>query len=176
MKKFFLLYIIMLSFNLCFSYTLSEVNEGLTINVIIIKKIKPLTFYEKGYKYFSAKIELANTTDSVISLWIMSCSWEDNFFPYNNAFRIMGSECDYNAPKLIHINPGDKIIYNGIFYINDTVKDIYKMKYKIGFVKVKEKECEFCYLHKIILDKRNKNEDIIWSNEFRLKKGCGKRR
>jgi hypothetical protein len=45
-------------------------------------------------------------------IWLMSCSWEDNFLVNNNYIFIAGHDCTKNIPTIIEIKPRETKLYN----------------------------------------------------------------
>lgn len=70
-------------------------------------------------KYFNISLEIKNTSNRIIKIWLMTCSWEDDFIVNNNYIFIQGHECDKNFPKLIEFKPGESKVYT-----NTLIKSI----------------------------------------------------
>ena len=62
-------------------------------------------------KYFDISLEIKNTSDKTIKIWLMTCSWEDNFIVNNNYIFIRGHECARNFPTLVEFKPGESKVY-----------------------------------------------------------------
>ena len=62
-------------------------------------------------KYFDISLTIKNTSDKTIKIWLMTCSWEDNFIVNNNYIYIRGHECDSNFPALVEFKPGESKTY-----------------------------------------------------------------
>ncbi len=62
-------------------------------------------------KYFDLSLTIKNTSDKTIKIWLMTCSWEDNFIVNNNYIYIRGHECDSNFPTLVEFKPGESKRY-----------------------------------------------------------------
>lgn len=62
-------------------------------------------------KHFDISLTIKNTSDKTIKIWLMTCSWEDNFIVNNNYIYIRGHECDSNFPTLVEFKPGESKIY-----------------------------------------------------------------
>jgi hypothetical protein len=62
-------------------------------------------------KYFDFSLEIKNTSNDTIQIWLMTCSWENNFIVNNNYMTILGNECDSNFPTVIEFKPGESKVY-----------------------------------------------------------------
>ena len=56
---------------------------------------------------YSVEIELKNESKRPIFLWLMICSWEENFLINNDYIRYIGQGCDKNYPELVEISSGN---------------------------------------------------------------------
>ncbi|WP_153800811.1 hypothetical protein [Foetidibacter luteolus] len=63
-------------------------------------------------KRFDIDLTIKNTATNSIFIWLMSCSWEDNFLVNNNYIFIAGHDCDKNIPTIVEIKPGESRRYN----------------------------------------------------------------
>ncbi|MBD8081885.1 hypothetical protein [Chryseobacterium caseinilyticum] len=63
--------------------------------------------------YYDIKIEIENTGQSDIYVWLMTCSWHDNFRINNNYIYFYHWGCDSNFPGRKKIAPKSKITLNG---------------------------------------------------------------
>jgi hypothetical protein len=62
-------------------------------------------------KQYDIKVEIKNNSEKSVFIWLMSCSWEDNFEINNNYISLKGHSCDKNIPHLIEIKKGESKIY-----------------------------------------------------------------
>lgn len=62
-------------------------------------------------KEFDITLTLTNTSDTIISISLMTCSWEDNFIINNDYISFWGQECDSNFPTLVEFKPGETKVY-----------------------------------------------------------------
>jgi hypothetical protein len=62
-------------------------------------------------KYYDISLEVRNNSNKAVSVWLMRCSYEDNFIINNNYIFGEGHACDSNYPVLIKFNPGEMIAY-----------------------------------------------------------------
>lgn len=61
---------------------------------------------------YDVTISLKNVSANPTYIWLMSCSWFENFQINNNYMHIHGSECDKNIPELVRFSPGETKIFN----------------------------------------------------------------
>ncbi|MFN8291884.1 MAG: hypothetical protein U0U70_16620 [Chitinophagaceae bacterium] len=62
-------------------------------------------------KFFNISVTLKNTSDTIISITLMSCSWQDNFVVNNNYIYIEGENCDNNFAIDVDFKPGESKTY-----------------------------------------------------------------
>lgn len=62
-------------------------------------------------KYFDLTLEIHNNSDRSIGIWLMTCSYEENFIVNNNYIFIKGHPCDNNYPELLKFEPGEHKVY-----------------------------------------------------------------
>lgn len=74
------------------------------------------TIHENGYvvnsdsvgqTYYDINLDIKNTSSKPISIWLMSCSYWNNFLINNNYMTIETNGCDKNFPKLTKFTPGE---------------------------------------------------------------------
>ncbi len=63
-------------------------------------------------KYFDISLTIKNISDKTIQIWLMTCSWEDNFMVNNNYIYIRGHECNKNFPTLVEFKPRESKVYS----------------------------------------------------------------
>lgn len=81
--------------------------------------IKALTrkydYYIKGdsvkQDFFNISLTIKNTSDTIISIALMSCSWQDNFIVNNDYISIPGEDCDNNYAIGVEFQPGESKVY-----------------------------------------------------------------
>jgi hypothetical protein len=133
-----------------------------------INKTSPDGKIGKGF-FYSADIDLVNTTDSTISFWIMDCAWQWNFISNNNRIRLYYEGCDYNQERIQKIDKNQKVTFNAILVLSDSLKT--NNKFKLGFILIKEKEISLVpglplgFIDSLNYKKENK-KDIIWSKNL----------
>jgi len=84
----------------------------LSVNIRLIKEYfvpydysRPLDYVPESNdslkeKKFDIEISLNNNSDSAISIWLMSCSWEENFLINNVYIYFKGWRCSKNIPTV----------------------------------------------------------------------------
>ena len=73
--------------------------------------VKLLNNYKQKQSQFDIAVSLNNTRPKSIFVWLMTCSWSDNFEFSNDNFRIAGIPCDHNYPELVEIEPNGSKVY-----------------------------------------------------------------
>jgi hypothetical protein len=126
-------------------------------------------------KRFDIEIAIQNNSAKPIFIWLMSCSWENNFLVNNNYIFIEGNECNKNSPKIVEIKPGTTKFYY------TTLKQSIKFNHPCKNC-VYGKQVETTKLGLIIINDIFKREytdyfmfmddksrwNIIWSNSLNL--------
>jgi hypothetical protein len=128
-------------------------------------------------KYFDITLNIKNTSDRLISIWLMKCSFEDNLLVNNNYISITGHVCNGNYPILVKFQSGESKTYK--MTLTKSIKFDYPCQYciygpqvestKIGLIVVDE-----VYDSKLnMLDYSLAMEDkskwtIVWSNSVKL--------
>ena len=120
-------------------------------------------------------LKIKNNSAKPIFIWLMSCSWEDNFLVNNNYMYIKGHDCDKNIPKIVEIQPGESKFYNTTLI--KSIKFDYPCKYcvygkqvettKLGLIVINDifKREFIDYL--LFMEDQSK-WTIIWSNPLYL--------
>lgn len=67
-------------------------------------------------RLFDISLTIKNTSDKPIKIWLMTCSWEDNFIVNNNYIYIQGHVCDSNFPSLVEFQPGESKKYTNTLH------------------------------------------------------------
>ena len=131
-------------------------------------------------KCFDISLEIKNTSDKAIKIWLMTCSWEDNFIVNNNYIFIRGHECDNNFPTLVEFKPGESKVFT-----NTLVKPI-KFDYTcenciyvphVETTKIGVKIIDYISVHSLnVINYISAMEDkskwkIVWSNPLYLLAG-----
>jgi len=127
--------------------------------------------------YYDIKIEIENTGQRDLYVWLMTCSWHHNFQINNNYIYFYHWGCDSNFPGREKITPQSKITLNG------TIRKNLKFDYpdensiygeqveltKVGFVTIDD----IYKPNNVTLDYTPNIEDkskhkVIWSNGIKL--------
>ncbi len=151
----------------CTSHKPKETN--MKVQVKISNKLDD-EFRNKKTTFYSVNIDLINDTDSTVSFWLMSCSWQDNWIINSDSVRFYYQGCDSNFPELKQILSGQKLTFIGILQVLSPLKTGIEKDFKIGFVEIKQHE----YLvnsdfRNVLLAKIKDKKDIIWSKAFKFK-------
>lgn len=144
--------------------------EGIKSQVSIFDRVDPHSIKASRGLFYNVKIDLINGTDSTLSFWTMSCSWQRNWIIEDKTLQFFVS-CPKNTPELVQIEPGKKITYDGIIEVIDTINFSSSKKYRLGFVLIKKNEVhrdgEFI---SVLYKKIDAKKDIFWSETFRIDK------
>jgi hypothetical protein len=126
-------------------------------------------------KRFDIDVTIKNKSTKTVFIWLMSCSWEDNFLVNNNYMFIRGHECNKNIPTIVEIKAGESKVYT--LTLIKSIKFDYPCKYCVY-----GKQVETTKLGLIVINDINKREyidyrlfmedkskwTIIWSNPLYL--------
>jgi len=171
MNRIILLLTALLLFNYCTLQTPRK--KGIDIQVNILKKLTLNEIkYSKdtlGKAYYSLSIDIFNNTDSIMYFWTMSCSWEVNWFFNTESLHIFVGDCNFNSPIIKQIESGKKLTYKSIVCVNENL-DIIK-ELKVGFLLIHKNEMSGGDdIYKVLRRKLNRQQDIIWSDPFKIDK------
>ena len=164
--------ILFLGVFLVFSYCTvpKSKKSNINIQVKIGEKLNSAKFKQEG-DFYIVDIDLCNNTDSVISFWSMSCSWEENWLSNNNALNLYNQGCDNNSPIIKQIEPDKKLTFKGVVHVYEDIKDIKRSEVKLGFILIKKNETSNgSDFRKILISKLKERKDIIWSEPFKIDK------
>jgi hypothetical protein len=78
-------------------------------------------------KQFDIEVSLRNNAKRPIYIWLMSCSWLDNFEINNDYIFLDGIECDKNIPDLVKFEPGETKVYKTT--LSKSIKFDYPCQY-----------------------------------------------
>ncbi len=77
--------------------------------------IKRNDYYVKGdsikQTFFDISLTIKNTSDTIVSITLVTCSWQDNFIVNNSYIYIDGEDCDSNFPTDVEFKPGEGKVY-----------------------------------------------------------------
>ncbi len=126
-------------------------------------------------KRFDLELTIKNTSKSSMFIWLMSCSWEDNFFVNNNYIFFAGHDCDKNIPTIVEIKPGGNKKYNTTLV--KSIKFDYPCKNciygrqveetKLGLILISDIAKQDYIDYTLSMEDRSKWK-IIWSNSLSL--------
>lgn len=81
----------------------------------IQRMIKENNYVAKGdsmhEKHYNISVTITNTSDTMITIYLMSCSWTDNLMVNNRYMYLPGAECDSNFPEAVEFKPGESKTY-----------------------------------------------------------------
>jgi len=149
------------------SCVLDPKKKSLQLEVSLVNKIQPSVVKEKTGEFYSIKLNIINNTNSKVRFWILSCWWEDNciFNCKNIVFHY--PKCYKNSLDIKEIASGGCLIYTGIIKVINNISLNNEEGFKLGFILIKENEYrKNMDFDKILLDKINKNKDIIWCDNL----------
>lgn len=189
-----LLVLFVLSFELCKCYAQSD---SLPISVTIkVDSAYVHTYSKKGSyikelirrqnyvvksdsvkeHFFDISLTIKNTSDTIIAIPLMTCSWEDNFIVNNNYMHFTGQNCDHNFPQLVEFKPGESRTYTTT--LAKSLRFDYKCDGCTGFDEVETTKLGLIIIDDIFRRKPFVNyfiamEDksawtIVWSNPLYL--------
>lgn len=127
-------------------------------------------------EYYDICLTIKNTSDTIIAISLMTCSWSDNFIVNNNYMRLLGEECDSNFPSLVEFRPGESRSYR--VTLIKSMKLNYKCDGCTGFPQVETTKLGLIIVDDIFRRNASNNyflamEDksawkIVWSNSLYL--------
>jgi hypothetical protein len=127
-------------------------------------------------KFYEISITIKNISDTTIAIFLMSCSWTDNFIVNNKYMHLRGEQCDNNFPSLVQFKPGESKSYKGI--LTKSMKLTYKCGDCTGFPIVETTKLGLIIVDDIFRRTPSNNyflamEDksvwkIVWSNSLYL--------
>jgi hypothetical protein len=170
------------------SHSSSDNSKGLSIRINLIKEyfvphVRPTDYIPANdsikEKRFDIQVCLKNNSDSAISIWLMSCSWEWNFLINNTYILFAGKNCLKNAPHVVRIGPQDSFLLNTTFartimWDNPCLNCIGKLSNvrttKIGLIYIDKEHCKDLLEYDDIMGDKSRWNTIIWSNSLDLSK------
>jgi len=128
-------------------------------------------------KYFDISLTIKNTSDKTINIWLMTCSWENNFIVNNDYIYIRGHECDSNFPTLVEFKSGESKTYTNtltksIKFDYPCVNCIYGPQVettKLGLIIIDDifnRTLDMLSYYKVMEDKSKWK--MVWSNSLYL--------
>lgn len=117
----------------------------------------------ESYKAIDLNLSIINKTDKAVSLWMMSCSWSDNFLFSNEMLSFSGQICDANYPVIKKIQPKDSIVFKGTALKQSAARFQSIDSISLGFIFIDSVYCKDMDEFLSILGDKRKEEKIIWS-------------
>jgi hypothetical protein len=143
--------------------------SNIEIKVMKIDKMESESLSDPEDNLYTIKIDLMNNSNTELSFWTMTCSWDQNWTSDSPSMQFANKGCDINFPHVIHLKSGNKCSFNGIISVskNNLNKN---QEYKLGFLFVAEREYKILKNNftEILVLKFKKHKDIIWSKPFKL--------
>jgi len=146
----------------------SKNKQELSVTLDVVGKGAPATCaHADTSNYYFATVNVLNTQDTAISIWVFSCSWPMDAFAINSqsiAFRFCFRGCDHNVPKEIRIPPKKSVQFYGT--ISSWKKDSSIARIKVGFKYFRTADALWDSEES---KASQKLYTMIWSNEVELK-------
>jgi hypothetical protein len=126
------------------------------LNVSVIIEITGKGYYQYGRDtkvrddYFS-RVTITNHEDSIITFWMMSCTWMDDLLKFNqDSLEFSTANCTKNTPVEVELKPGKSIIFYPVFHDNSKKKvhTVYSDRFhnnnqvRMGFILLKNKSTD----------------------------------
>ena len=166
-----ILLVLAISFFLFFSHCTCHKykKNALNIQVNVIEKLPSKKFIKIAGNFYTTKIDLFNNTDSTVSFWSATCSWEGNWVSNINGLYLY-RDCENDWPVLEHLKSKEHHIYEAILRVPDSLKNNKVIEAKLGFMLVKSKLPSTAedYLNETLLYNIKQQIDTIWSAPFKL--------
>jgi hypothetical protein len=126
--------------------------------------------------FYNISLTIKNTSDTIIAITLMTCSWEDDFIINNKYMHFYNLGCDSNFPTSIEFKPGEEKVFKTTL---TKSKDLYyKCEGCTGFPQVETTKLGLILINDIFRRKPFENyflaiEDkskwkIVWSNPLYL--------
>ncbi len=166
MNKLFLTLIIFVLFEISCA---SNVKDSQMEIQVTTNKLDSKEFKEHKGSFYSINIELVNNTDSIARLWVMSCSWQDNWIFNIDTMGFYSQGCDKNYPTIKEIGPRQKLTFNGVIHSTNSAKLNNQIDVRLGFVLIKEQDISKMSDFRNVLSNKIENQnEIIWSEPFNI--------
>jgi hypothetical protein len=187
MKYFFITFCLIFPVGIR-SHSFSSNSAGLSIQINLIKEYfvphsRPTDYIPANdsikEKRFEIQVSLTNNSDSAISFWLMSCSWEDNFLINNTYIYFAGKDCDKNAPEIVTIKSKATILLTTTLNratmwdnpCQNCIGQISNVRTtKIGLIYIDKEHCKGLFDYLNISGDKSLWNTIIWSNLLNLSK------
>jgi len=146
-------------------------NSNIEINARLIRSYDSIYDYDtEEHKTFDVRIVIKNKSDKLVTFWIMTCDWENNFKINNDYICFNRHDCDGNYAHKRRLKPNDSLTYNCIIRKFKNIQSNYPKTTRFGLIYIDSLNCSSSEeYHEIMCDK-SKQEKIIWSNPLYLNK------
>jgi len=143
-------------------------------------------YYEENneiiYNNIYGITSLKNISDSILTFWMMTCSWTDQIRILPSEIKLSVPGCDANYPKKITLQPGQKLLLNSIVEIPEDIfeeamntnTNVPKPKYptfKIGFQLIKESDYSISqdiWFYDLISSKSD-SKNFVWTGPIPIR-------
>lgn len=165
--------IVLLVVSVLFCSCVEHTNYPLSIKVTVAKEYKEKMFHRKLTKLHPIKITILNKSNKKQEFCLMTCSWYANFISSSSMNELKSEECDANWVEVKSINPNDSMVISGEYILGSRLFNYQKL----GFIFVPPTQFKTYILDKDIMIHdytkfmeycEAKNENIIWSDYFRV--------
>ena len=140
------------------------------INATLTRAYDTIDFVNDTLKtrLFDIELSVINKSNKPTSLWLMTCSREDNFIINNDYIYFRNPGCDSNVPLIYHLKSNDRLIWN------TTIIKYYHTRYqfvnitRFGLIFIDSSQCKTINDYNNIIGDKSKQNRIIWSNPLYL--------
>lgn len=147
-----------------------QTRESKLVLKAILKGSYELTKNDSCY-YFLVDVQLCNNTDSLCSFVAYTCLTNINIITDSEQAFICPNQCASNFPTIIRIKPNQVFSIPIIIKVNKN-SSIINNPIKIGLLLLQHRN--FQEFIEILQKKREKHENVIWSDSFELQIAGGK--
>jgi hypothetical protein len=147
-----------------------EDKPKIIINASIVRSYDTVLIYQDTtlFKAYDVKLSIKNKSDKSISFWMMTCSWEDNFFINNDYIHFLGHACDSNSPWITQLESNEsKVLESSIIKVQHTRYQRVETT-KFGLIFIDSVNCKSPFYFDQIVGDKSKYNTIIWSNALYL--------
>lgn len=127
--------------------------------------------------FFDLNLIIKNASTASIGIWLMKCSYHNNFIINNNYMSVKGHGCDGNYPILVKFKPGEAKEYK--FTLARSIKFDYPCEHCIYGTQVETTKLGLIIIDNIFENKLHVLDydiamgdkslwRIIWSNSLQL--------
>lgn len=192
MNKVFIIFIcsfILTSTTSCSDNRTKKASDNVSLTLTSIREYTVPCTYDDNFKKitdtliqkrFDIGLSIKNLSDDPISIWIMTCSWEENILINNNYIHSLGTICDGNCPAPHTIKSPDSLYLTRTLARSLRVDNpskygigsdnIYVATTKLGLIYIDTTMCSNRKQYFSTIGDRSKWDNIIWSNPLYLNK------